>query len=85
MKGLFFRFNTTSSEAARAAQEAAARINRQLGLQSADSAMQPNKPPGPMGGGMMGGAVTEDHRVPDKMVGLSKQYNKNPFFLPFRK
>ncbi|BFZ05963.1 hypothetical protein BsWGS_08997 [Bradybaena similaris] len=56
-----------NTEAARAAQEAAARINRQLGIQQ-DPNMQPQKPGPPFGvGGMV---TTEEHRVPDKMVGL---------------
>ncbi|GFS26239.1 far upstream element-binding protein 1 [Elysia marginata] len=54
-----------SEAAARAAQEAAARINRQLGIQP-DQSMQPQKPGGHSG--LM--VLTEDHRVPDKMVGL---------------
>ncbi|KAK0046017.1 far upstream element-binding protein 2-like isoform X2 [Biomphalaria pfeifferi] len=53
-------------DAARAAQEAAARINRQLGIQQ-DPNMQPQKP-GPHAG--LGMVTTEEHRVPDKMVGL---------------
>ncbi|CAG5127142.1 unnamed protein product [Candidula unifasciata] len=56
-----------NTEAARAAQEAAARINRQLGIQQ-DPNMQPQKPGPPFGvGGMV---TTEEHRVPDKLVGL---------------
>lgn len=57
------------SEAAQAAQEAAARINRQLGLNPADPNMQPQKP-GPHAG--LGLVTTENYHVPDKMVGLSK-------------
>ncbi|GFN90241.1 far upstream element-binding protein 3 [Plakobranchus ocellatus] len=53
------------TEAARAAQEAAARINRQLGIQP-DPSMQPQKPIAHTG--LM--TLTEDHKVPDKMVGL---------------
>lgn len=65
---IFTRFSQ-NTEAARAAQEAAARINRQLGIQQ-DPNMQPQKPGPPFGvGGMV---TTEEHRVPDKMVGLSK-------------
>ncbi|XP_025113716.1 far upstream element-binding protein 1-like isoform X3 [Pomacea canaliculata] len=56
-----------SSEAAQAAQEAAARINRQLGLNPADGVMQPQKP-GPHAG--LGLVTTENYHVPDKMVGL---------------
>ncbi|KAK7095570.1 hypothetical protein V1264_006955 [Littorina saxatilis] len=55
------------TEAAQAAQEAAARINRQLGLNPADPGMQPQKP-GPHPG--MGMVSTENFHVPDKMVGL---------------
>jgi far upstream element-binding protein len=55
-----------STDAARAAQEAAARINRQLGI-NPDPNMQPQKP-GPHAG--MGMVTTDEHRVPDKMVGL---------------
>ena len=57
------------SEAAQAAQEAAARINRQLGLNPSDPSMQPPKP-GPMAG--LGLVTTENYQVPDKMVGLSE-------------
>lgn len=57
------------SEAAQAAQEAAARINRQLGLNPTDPNMQPQKP-GPHAG--LGLVTTENYHVPDKMVGLSK-------------
>ncbi|XP_059142521.1 far upstream element-binding protein 1-like isoform X5 [Physella acuta] len=59
-------FGQGTADAARAAQEAAARINRQLGIQP-DPSMQPQKP-GPHAG--LGMVTTEEHRVPDKMVGL---------------
>ncbi|KAL8600841.1 hypothetical protein ACOMHN_056499 [Nucella lapillus] len=55
------------SDAAQAAQEAAARINRQFGLNQVDPNMQPQKPMTHPG---MGLVTTENFQVPDKMVGL---------------
>ena len=57
------------SEAGHAAQETAARINRQLGLNSSDLGMQPNKPVAHSGLGLV---TTENYKIPDKMVGLGK-------------
>lgn len=64
-------FLLSRSEAAQAAQAAAARINQQLGVGPPSSAPPPAapKPSSHTGGGMV---VTEEYAIPDKMVGLSK-------------
>ena len=59
-----------SSEAAQAAAQAAAKINQQLGVPQNKPPMQ-SPPDNQMGGGMGGMVVTEEFRVPDRMVGLS--------------
>lgn len=63
----FSRFSQ-SADVTSAAQEAAAKINCQFGIEP-NLMMQPQKP-GPHPG--MGMVTTEEHRVPDKMVGLSE-------------
>lgn len=57
-----------NTEAAQAAAQAAARINQQLGVSSPPGNMQ--QPNNQMGG--LGMVITEEFKVPDRMVGLSK-------------
>lgn len=59
---------SSAAQAAQAAQEAAARINQQLGV----SAQTAQKPPNPHANLM---ASTEEFRVPDRMVGLREYRN----------
>jgi len=67
---LFYGFSfSRNTEAAQAAAQAAARINQQLGVQAhqGDNMQQPQDQ---MGG--LGMVITEEFKVPDRMVGLSK-------------
>lgn len=68
------------SDAAQAAQAAAARINQQLGVGPPSSAPPPAvpKPSSHQGLGMV---VTEEYAIPDKMVGLSKLWSFTPILI----
>lgn len=72
---LFYR----NAEAAQAAAQAAARINQQLGVSSPPGNMQ--QPNSQMGG--LGMVITEEFKVPDRMVGLSK-YSLKLHVYPYR-
>jgi hypothetical protein len=66
----FVYVSCRNTEAAQAAAQAAARINQQLGVSSPNSSMmQQQNDQMNLGGGMV---ITEEYKVPDRMVGLSK-------------